>query len=227
MYTGHGAPLKGLSSVTGFTFQLNCFSPTQFKDVAQQYVIGCHGNDLFGQVNNWKNDPNKPSGNFDVLINEVVGLTSVSGHTLAAGWRLLISLGNDGNGNITGATFSVVNPKGNNAGKQSISIGKANQAPIMGFELVLVGPGSGESATLSSGGGIFQYLTSSLLNVSVDIPACAQESATVETANTLYGPMTADASNVLTQTFALAAPGALLLRRIGLMRPPLISHSRH
>ena len=149
--------------MTGFTFQLNCFSPTQFKDVAQQYVIGCHGNDVFGQVNNWKTDPNKPSGNFDVLINEVVGLTSVSGHTLAAGWRLLISLGNDGNGNITGATFSVVNPKGNNAGKQSIAIGKANQAPIMGFELVLVGPGSGESATLSSGSGIFQYLASSLM----------------------------------------------------------------
>jgi hypothetical protein len=225
VYTGHGKPIPGSDSVTGFSFQLNCFSPGQFKDVAQQYVIGYDGSNLYGQVNNWKIDPNDPS-KFDVLINDSAALATVSGQRLPAGWRLLISLGNDGNGNITGATFSVVDPKGNNAGKHSTSIGKSDQAPIMGFEMVLVGPGNGESVMLSSGSGSFQYVASSLVNVSVDIPVCAETSVTEETANTLYGSMSADASNILTQRFSLAAPGITMMRRVGPRRPPLIRRAR-
>jgi hypothetical protein len=188
-------------------------------------VIGYDGSNLYGQVNNWKIDPNDPS-KFDVLINDSAALATVSGQRLPAGWRLLISLGNDGNGNITGATFSVVDPKGNNAGKHSTSIGKSDQAPIMGFEMVLVGPGNGESVMLSSGSGSFQYVASSLVNVSVDIPVCAETSVTEETANTLYGSMSADASNILTQRFSLAAPGITMMRRVGPRRPPLIRRAR-
>jgi hypothetical protein len=225
VYTGHGKPMKGSDSVSGFSFQLNCFSPAQFKDVAQQYVIGYDGSSLYWQVNNWKLDPKNPK-QFDVLILEGGDLTGVGGHKLPAGWQLLISLDNDGNGNITGATFSVVDPKGNNPGKHSTSIGKSKQAPIMGFEMVLVGPGNSESVTFSSGAGIFQYLASSLLNVSVDLPVCAEPSMTQETANTLYGPMSADASNVLTQSFSLAAPELVMMHRVGPMRPPLVRHAR-
>jgi len=224
IFTGHGKPVSG-NSISGFTFQLNCFSPPQFKDVAQQYVMGCRGGTVFGQVNNWKVDPKDPN-KFDQLINDEADLSSVSGHKMSTGWRLVISLSNDSSGNITGATFLAINPKGNNAGKQSISIGKSNQAPIMGLEMVLVGPGNGESTTLSSGAGSFQYLASSLLSASVGLPPCVQPSSTVETANSLYGPISSDASNVLTQGFSIATPGALLLRRVGPMRPPLTFRRR-
>jgi hypothetical protein len=109
--------------------------------VAQQYVIAYDGSNLYWQVNNWKIDPNS-SNALTLIINDWADLVGVSGHKVPAGWRLIISLANDGDGNITGATFSVVDPKGNNPGKHSISIGKKNQAPIMAFEMVLIGPGN-------------------------------------------------------------------------------------
>jgi hypothetical protein len=221
VYTAHGAPMAGSSAVTGFSFQLNCFSPSQFKDVAQQYVIGYDGSNLYGQVNNWKADPNNSNG-FDSIINDQSNLTGVSGHKLPAGWQLIIALDNDGTGKITGAHFYAVDPHGNNAGSQSISVGKSDQSPIMGFEMVLVGPGNSESVTFSSGAGTFQYLASSDLTVSVDLPDCAVASFTQETANTQYGSMTADASNVLTQSFSLAPAAMMMLHRVGRMHPPLI-----
>jgi hypothetical protein len=64
VYTGHGKPMPGSDSVTGFSFQLNCFSPNQFKDIAQQYVVGYDGSNLYWQVNNWKIDP-KISNKFE------------------------------------------------------------------------------------------------------------------------------------------------------------------
>ena len=225
VYTGHGAPMPGASSVTGFTFQLNGFSPAQYLDVAQQYVIGYNGGSLYWQVNNWKNDPNSSQG-LTWIILEHDDLAGVAGHKVPAGWRLIISLANDGDGNITGATFSVVDPNGNNPGKHSISISKKDQAPIMAFEMVLIGPGNSESVTLSSGAGVFQYLASSVLNASLDIPlGCVYSSQTQESANTLYGSITAAPSNVLTQSFSLAPVGTLLARRVSARSHPLLTQA--
>jgi hypothetical protein len=77
-------------------------------------------------------------------------------------------------------------------------------APIAGFVMNFVGPGGGEQAILEPGGaGIFTYAASSILKASNQGPLCAENLNvfTVETANSVYGMMSASASLKLIQTF--------------------------
>ncbi len=51
----NGPPSHGAPAVSGYGWQLNCYSPTHETDAWQQYVINFVDGDLIGQVNNWKN----------------------------------------------------------------------------------------------------------------------------------------------------------------------------
>ena len=204
IYTANGPPLPGGGAVTGFSWQLNCYSPNPKLDAWQQYVIGFQDGSIYGQINNWKNLET-------FLINQAFGLTSVSGNSLPAGYKLRIALQNDAHHNVSGVTFSVLDTSGSVAGSKTVTltdiggVTSADLAPIVAFELNLVGPGNGESVTFSSGAGTIIYQASELLTASAIKPSDAEANLiTAETANSTYSTLPGPALDYFTQKFGVS-----------------------
>ena len=208
-------------SISGFGFQLNAYSPANETSAWQQYAIVLLGTQLLGAVDNWPiTGPN--------IINTFFNLANLAAVAIPAGYRLQISLLNDQLGNVTGATYLVVDNHGkvlSNVTQNLLSIAGVTPAllsPIIAFELNLVGPASGESAVLRSGAGTITYTASNLLTVLNREPQCAESGyATAETANCVYGPLSAAISETFTQSFSISK-GAQPIRKEGKPRPSLI-----
>jgi len=95
-------------------------------------------------------------------------------------------------------------------------------APIVAFELNLVGPVNGESAVLSSGAGTITYASSTTLTVLNQEPSCTESGyITAETANSFYGTLSSTPSTVFTQTFSVSTE-APMIRKQGKPRPGMI-----
>jgi hypothetical protein len=96
-------------------------------------------------------------------------------------------------------------------------------APIVAFELDLVGPVNGESAQLSSGAGTIVYAASSALTALTTVPSCVEAPYTItaETANSFYGALPSTSSNTLTQSFSVSSITPMI-RKQGKIRPGLI-----
>jgi hypothetical protein len=206
---------------SGFGFQLNCYSPKNETSAWQQYVVALFSSELIGAVDNWPvSGPN--------IINDFFNLTGTpNANRLPAGWRITISLQNDNQGNITGASYVVIDNSGNtraNVTKTLTSISgvtAADIAPITAFELNLVGPVNGESAVLSSGAGTLVYSASSPLTVLNVEPSCTESGyITAETANSFYGELSGSPSTVFTQSFAVSGETPMI-RKVGKLRPGL------
>ena len=204
----------------GFGFQLNAYSTPGQLCAYQQYVIVLVEAELSGWVDNW--------GANGQLMNEMVGLTTLPNVTIPAGYSIQISLANDNDGNIVGATYDVIDNLGNTQAKVTqdllaiAGVTSADLAPITAFELDLVGPYNSESAVLSSGAGTITYEAASLLTVLSQEPSCTESSAiTAETANSFYGPLPAAPSNTFTQSFNVST-AAPTIRKQGKLRPRLI-----
>ena len=178
---------------SGFEFQLNAYSPKNEKCAYQQYSIALFGSEIVGSVDNW---PLHGSN----IINDFFSMVSLPSAKIPAGYKLTISLQNDAQGNITGATYTVVDDNGKtlaNVKKVLTSLtgigvmqgGNASDlAPIVAFELNLVGPENSEGAVLSSGAGTFTYTATTPLTALVSEPPCAESTDfTRETANSEPG----------------------------------------
>jgi hypothetical protein len=205
-------------SYIGFGFQLNAYSPPNETSAFQQYVLTLWGNELIGWVDNWPiSGPN--------IINDFFNLTSSPNLEVPAGYQLTISLENDQNGNVTAATYVVIDNSGNtlaNVTQNLLSIAGVTPdflAPIVAFELDLVGPANGESAVLSSGAGTITYTASSLLTVLNQAPPCIEAGfITLETANSFYSELPSTSSNTFTQSFNVST-AAPMIRKLGKPRP--------
>ena len=224
VYSTDGKPGSGLPSAKGFSWQLNCVGRTADYAVFQQYAIGFDGSHIYVQVNNWTIDPADTEFNgFDWIKNSKENLVSLSGHKIPAGYQLSIRLTNDGVGNITSGTFLVIDAKGDDAGKKTIDVKSAIAGPIVDMQLNLVGPGSGESVTLTSGAGSIEYVASSFLTAIDTPPLCSSTfglADTAEDSNSAYGPMSPNPSNVLQQTFSVSVGAAPERLRKRTRRPP-------
>jgi len=180
---------------------------------------------LIGAVDNWPlSGPN--------IINDFFFLATISslgdqGIKIPAGYQIKIALQNDAHGNVTGATYVVTDDLGNTLANvtqtlTSISgVTSADLAPIIAFELNLVGPINGESAVLSSGAGTIIYAASSVLTVLNQEPSCAESgSITAENDNSVYGVLSSSPSNWFFQPFNVT--GEPMIRKQGKPRPGLI-----
>jgi len=102
----------------GCSFQLNGYSPANASCVWQQYgfVVNLSGPtpQLQGFIDNWPSDAlrNSYSPPLGDLINHYFPLDSLPSPMLPAGYKLTIGLENDANGNVTSATFIVVDNRG-------------------------------------------------------------------------------------------------------------------
>jgi len=96
-------------------------------------------------------------------------------------------------------------------------------APIIAFELNLVGPVNAEGAVLSSGAGTFTYTATTPLTPLTSEPVCAESGyITAETANSSYGTLPGQASVSLTQSFSVSTATSAMRMREGIVRPGLI-----
>ena len=198
----------------GFSFQLNAVSPAsisaqQFAE--QQYVIAFEGNNLSWSINSFlpTDPPNDPS------FQPHGPLASLSSSEIPAGYQLSISLQSDSNGaggNITAATFVVIDSQGNTLPNYPVDLEKygaaaSELAPIISFQLNLVGPGNSENVTLSSGAGSIVYEASSALTVANSWPVCndmIHSGGTEENANSTYGMMSPGPSSMVSQPFGIS-----------------------
>jgi hypothetical protein len=131
----------------------------------------------------------------------------------------------EANGNIRGATYTLTDNQGNNAGSTTINLTSLNLvgggpvttadlAPIVAFQLNLVDWANGGNTTLSSGAGTIVYSATTPLAVLNTEPACVDWNyVTVETANSIYSPMPAGPSTTMTQAFAKGSASAHIRKR--------------
>jgi hypothetical protein len=201
--------------VPNFGFQMNCYSPKHAKVAWQQYLIVPHLDsetvscgyqgylDGAGQLMNGAS---------------TISLATPNGSIIPANWVFVFSLKCDPNGNIYEANFSASDPKANppwstpypldlynltlNSGGP-VTI--ADLAPIVAFQLNIVGPaGSSSTAVFTSGAGIITYAADNPLTAFPVMPACAEiTNPTAEVSNSYYTTVPAGASGTLVQNFGV------------------------
>jgi len=201
----NGAPQAGSSQVYGFTIQLNCFSPKNETDAWQQYVIGFDNNTLYAQINNWFDE--QP---FAYIVNTVYNLIDVAGKKVPAGYKLRMILQNDSHANVTGVVFEVRDFNGKVIGSHTqvltdiSGFSSTDLAPIVAFQVVVVGPGNSESATFSSGSGTIIIQGSQALTATSGLPSDSEVTwGTAETSNSTYTRLTSTAGTYFCQNFGI------------------------
>jgi hypothetical protein len=213
--TGVVVAINVQSDITGsdgFGFQVNCYSGRSDYDAAQQYLIylSPHSSPpaLTCMVDNWT------AANTQIC-NSQVQLCTLPSHTLPAGYELRITLTNDSNGNITGATYVAIDNNGNTIGNHTITLlslsgmSQSDLAPIVAYQLNFVDYLNGGNTVLSSGAGTIYYSASNVTTVGSAPPSCIDwDYHTVETANSVYGGMSSTASHTYTQSFKANVGGA-------------------
>ena len=202
----------------GFSFQLNAYSNNTSTTVGwQQYSILVAGNEIQWKVDNWPvalaNPPvdliNSDNSSFPQ------SLLSLPGPNLPAGYVLSITLHIDLNtANVFAATFAVDGNQANQlaikyvdlttltlTGSTSLAT-SADLAPIVAFELDVVGPYNAEAVQLSSGAGTITYYTDALTPSDL-VPPCGVDRniVTAEWANSNYGALPAALSSPFIQSF--------------------------
>lgn len=197
----------------GMSIQLNGYSPKGWNSQWQQYCLTQSGSAIGDEVQNWvfTNDHTYTTG---FVEGSVASIASLPTNTLPAGYHLRIALENDEFGNVLGATFVIIDKNGKpTSDTQTIANfkwGKAfGSAPILGFQVVFVGPGSGSGATFAAGGaGTISYSASTPLFARGVRPGpfssvLAWWEGTGESSNMTYSQVASTKINLLTQTFSV------------------------
>lgn len=197
-------PSVDMVSSAGFSVQLNGYSKTGFACAYQQYgfLIDTTGA-IFGFVDNWP-----VSG--DNIVNYFTQIATLPTPTLPAGYSLITQLQVDINENVVGVVYSVLDNLGNSIGNLTIPLVNIPNfqsqylAPLVAYELNIVGPDNGQSTVFSSGEGTITYQSLSTLIPLTKEPSCTSTTAiTAETANDSYGALPATASVKIVQPFSL------------------------
>jgi hypothetical protein len=207
---------QDLTSGDGMSIQLNCLCPSASPLSFQQFFFTMRPpdvNSLFGEVNTWI------GANLEVQIAveiEVISSLPTPG-TIPEGWNLMITLGNDDNGDITSVQFAILADDSILASENidltqltQSSGSPASLSPIYAYTVNIVGFGGSQSAVFTSGSGIISYSSETQLQTDNDAPSGSVfpngvQPATGETSNMQYsGSITLeDDSTIYTQEFGL------------------------
>ena len=185
--------------------------------------------DFNGQFENWPANStiNGISTGGSDLINlwsDVKTLQTGSVAGVPTGWKLNISLGTDSSSRVSSATFTVTEPNGTTDSRTIYTVGQnppeqldnslpvklrgpitdADIAPILAFQLVLVGP-DGCGVNLASGAGSITYKADQPLTAVNTPPTTINNVWTGEEANSVYSTIlvgaATDTPNTPTQMF--------------------------
>jgi hypothetical protein len=198
----------------GVGFQLNAYSPVGWYDTWQQYTLFAQGNTLKWGAENWPLTSGSPNI-FNIQGILARNLPSANG-IHAADCQLEISLGSDFGENIDSVTYIVRNK----TEKQLLGIKKirltdymqagssnpvteANLAPIVAFQLVLVGLGGEQFTAYSSGAGYFTFQASQPLIATIQPPSNVGSPGvtTAENSNIIYERLAGSQGRRVVQRF--------------------------
>lgn len=210
---------EAITGSDGFGFQVNAYSAKSDYDAAQQYLIFLNPHSspatLYCMVDNW-------TASVSQVINHIVPLATLPSQSLPAGYQLKISLQNDSSGNITGATYVVLDNTGKTIGNQTITllslntvsgakVTAADLAPIVAFQLDFVDYLNGGTTVLSSAAGTITYAASNAMTpLSTEPPCVDWDYVTVEKANSSYGVLPSQQNQTFTQSFQTVAAEAMI-----------------
>jgi len=188
--------------------QLNGFSQSGNSNVDwQQYGIQLLplSNQLNLFAETWP--PNPPSGS-DGLFNQGVLLLKLpQNYTIPAGYKMVIELVNRSqtDATVTGVKATVYQGT-TQVGTNSISLnlGQQDMAPLVAFQVVVVGWADKEHALLTSGMGTITCQSAAPLTPSIKWPPYSDgANGTAESSNCLYGLVPASSSLSIVQTFGV------------------------
>ena len=213
----------------GYGFQVNAYSAAADYDGGQQYLIfqAPGSRQLSCMIDNWTNG----AGGLKQVINVIQTLATLPGTSLPTGYRLSIALNDDGSGNVTGATYTALDDHGTQIGQVTLDIlsqkdlvtGKpataADLAPIVAFQLDFVDYLNGGNTVLSSGAGTITYQADQALSALASEPAFVDWTyVTVETANSVYGPLPVVPSQNFVQSFSHTAASGTIHKTAQVMK---------
>jgi hypothetical protein len=200
----------------GFAFQLNAYSPKNTANPQdpdwiewQQYIIGVRPTSVVGAVNNWTN------ASFSTGVQTINSPTQLLLHPpqpdmIPAGTKLTITLLTDQTGAVNGVTFAATPGQSQTLLLTSLTkssgdaVTSADLAPVVAFELNLVGPGESKTANLISGAGTISYAAANSLEPLDALPACvATTTGTAEKSNSVYGELPSNPSTFFSQWFGV------------------------
>ena len=219
---------QALISNNGFSMQVNAYNPASSSATTSwlQYAFIATGTTIQGTVQYWniaaftnccatqncKTNSSactcsSPTKTCPVTTTPVFQFTPTivsvpSSNNLPPGYNLQIQLTNDNAGNITQATFVVIDNNGNSH-SQSISLPSGSQLPISAFEVDVVGPGNSASTTFTSGAATLTYQVPSgqLCLEGVRPDGCSGSgTGTAESSNATYGQIASCCGSQLTQS---------------------------
>jgi hypothetical protein len=185
----------------GFTMQLNAVPPAGTATTWMQYVFRVSGTGIQGQVQYWdvpafqSCSKSMPGGDcssaetfaplpVDIPLSKSLPIQN----TLPAGYTLEVALTNDISGNVTSATFTVIDDAGASSAI-TIPVDASVRFPVVAFEPAIVGPDNSLAANFSSGIGVLSYAGSngSLCVQGASSDTCSGNSVdTGETSNASY-----------------------------------------
>jgi hypothetical protein len=217
------------------SFQLNAYSPKPDLDAWQQYGISMApgSSEINSFAENW---PLSGANLFNIEPDGFVSLPNQT--TIPAGWQITIQLAySPGSYNVSGATCKVISA-GKTLGVQTISligqplaaggtITESDLAPIVAYQLNLVGWANKVKSALSSGAGYITYMSSTPVTALNGRPADAESNyITAETSNSIYSVVPSGSSKSVVQRFGVSSaaaeiviPGALPHTRISRFKP--------
>jgi len=215
--------IGGGPSFQGFGFQLNCWS-AGVTDVNawQQFsvIVGFSGNtNLAAFANSWPYNWNGTAS--DDTINDPQTLAPLSSLSLAAGYYLTIELTNQSPGNqVTSAIFGGHDNNGNPftpvtitieglSDQQGGTISAGQLAPIVAFQVLLVGPDNSITTDLTSGKGKMTISANGDFIATDSLPTGGCWSfnsgltGTGENSNAVYSELPAASSRTFVQYFSV------------------------
>jgi hypothetical protein len=210
---------------TGFSLQVNSYPQPASQSQGQtlnwfQYIIYVLQNSLWYEIQYWavgssswppgytpnpNTTPWLPALPSDYFLTQ---FGSVSNNQIPAGSVMQIQLANDSSGNVTSATFSVTDP-GGNVSSNTFNFPAGAVYPIYGFQVDIVGPGSGAPCSFTSGAGTLTYSVSpGTLSVQDASSRCGgSQPGTAESSNVVYGDVIPASGVTVSQSLYVPAMG--------------------
>lgn len=186
-----------------WSLQLNAYSPNGFQPAFTQFVISYSSGIMTPDVESYS-----ASGQYlgDVFLPS----TNVLSSTLTTGAQVSISALTNSTGDVVGVSFSLVANNGNVLWTESSSVTSYPfaEAPIVGFELILVGYGGGSQsvATFTQANGAFIFQSSTPLVWTTTFPGNFtwvqyKDHGSSESSDIVYWVPQQETSDVIAQAF--------------------------
>ena len=187
-----------------WSLQLNAYSPNGFRAAYTQYVISYSGGVMSPDAESYSS-----AGVF--LGEDALPSATIPSSALTTGTQVTITALTNSTGQVVGVSFGVVANNGAVLWAESSGLSGYPfvEAPMVGFETILVGYGGGSQsvATFTQANGVFVFSSSTPLTWTTNFPGNFswvqyKANGSSESSNLVYWIPQQEASNVIAQSFS-------------------------